>query len=747
MDILSLNGIWKLRGKPNNDTGNEILLDAYVPGCVQLDLSRAGYLPEDLYMGLNILQTQKYETWQWWYTRSFIAPETRERVFLVFEGVDCVAHYYLNGIKIGDSRNMFIAHEFEVGAYLQDGENTITVHIESPVLYAHKQDYCLNSFQSWNNAQAHSGIRQAPHCYGWDIMPRAVTCGLWREVRLEVRDAISFSQMYFCGTSNRWEFYYSLECAFSNLSDLEIELEGSCKDSHFLVRQPVKPFKTGSIPVAIPSPYLWWPYGYGEANIYDAKVRIYRKGVCVHEATTHFGIRDVVLERSDMTDGENGCFRFIVNGTEIMCKGTNWVPLDAFHSRDTERYAQALALVKDIGCNILRCWGGNVYEDTQFYDFCDRNGIMVWQDFSMACTVYPQDDDFASLIREEAQAVVRKLRQHPSIILWAGDNEVDILSYGVGLDPSANRLTRQVLPQVVHCNDKYRPYLASSPYVSEAVHHSGNLRNCPENHLWGPRDYYKSTYYKNHPAHFVSETGYHGCPALESIRKFITADKVWPYQNNDQWILHSSNQEGNDSRVMLMHKQVQQLFGEIPSTPEAYIAASQISQAEAMKYFIERIRIGRPQKTGIIWWNLLDGWPQMSDAVVDYYFTKKLAYSYIKRSQAPFAIIAGEPENHCISICACNDTLIKKTGKYRILDGDTDEELLNTNFSVEANSTTVIGHVPFSASEYRQLLIQWETDGEKGFNHYLAGHPPMNLQAYRAFIKKFHLQEDAACIF
>lgn len=741
MKFFSLNGTWALRGQPQEGIGSVIHLDANVPGCVQLDLSRAGYLPNDLYMGENILQTQQYESWQWWYERTFTAPEERENVFLVFEGVDCIAHYYLNGEKIGNSENMFIAHEFEISKHLKDGENILTVHIESPVIAAHSLDYTIDGFVTWNNAPAHTGIRKAPHSYGWDIMPRAVTSGLWREVRLEVRDSICFSQMYFCANTRGCDFLYELACKYSDLHNVEIELEGSCKDSRFYTRQALTQGKAGFLPVVIEKPYLWWPYGYGEANIYEAVVRIYKDSKPVHEVKTHFGIRDVVLDRSDITDGKNGRFRFLINGTEVMCKGSNWVPMDAFHSRDADRYSTALALAKDIGCNILRCWGGNVYENHCFYDFCDRNGIMVWQDFSMACAVYPQDARFEKLIRQEAQSVVRKLRQHPSIILWAGDNEVDVMSAEFGIDPAGNRITREFLPQAIRSNDKHRPYLPSSPYVSEAAYRSGSMRSCPEDHLWGPRDYFKSSFYKESPAHFVSETGYHGCPCLESIKKFITTDNVWPYHDNPEWILHSSDQRHNDYRVMLMEKQVRQLFGDIPTDPEAYIFASQISQAEAAKYFIERIRINRPCKTGIIWWNLLDGWPQISDAVVDYYYVKKLAYHYIKRSQAPFSIIAGEPDNWHITLYACNDTLTQKQGTYEVVDGQTEEVLLRGSFTANINAATPIGKLPVFFSDHKYLIISWVINGESGFNHYICGYPPLQLDTYRRFVENYRLRE------
>lgn len=740
METILLNGMWNLKGSRQGCTaGKEISLKAAVPGCVQLDLSRSGYLPEDLYMGENIREAEKYEDWQWWYERTFTCPKSKENVFLVFEGVDCIAHYYLNGKKIGDSENMFIAHEFEVGQYLKSGENTLTVHIESPVVAAHQMDYTAGNYITWVNPPVTTAIRKAPHSYGWDIMPRAVTSGLWRDVKLELRDRIRFSQLYFSTTATSCQLLYQLECKWSDLKDVELEVQGNCGNSEFYVRKKIASSKAGFIPLDIKDPKLWWPYGYGEANVYDAVAKIYSGGQLVHEEAAQFGLRTVELDHTDITDGKNGRFRFLINGTEIMCKGSNWVPLDAFHCRDTQRYDAALALVKDIGCNILRCWGGNVYEDHAFYDFCDRNGIMVWQDFSMACSLYPQDVRFEALIRHEAEAVIRKLRNHPSIILWAGDNEVDIMSVELGIDPSKNRITRDFLPEVVRQNDRTRPYLPSSPYVSEAVYNSGSLRNCPEDHLWGPRDYFKSSFYKDSPAHFVSETGYHGCPNLDSIKRFITPGKVWPYQNNSEWILHSSDQKGNDSRVMLMEKQIRQLFGQVPTDPEEYILASQISQAEAKKYFIERIRIGRPYKSGIIWWNLLDGWPQMSDAVVDYYFTKKLAYQYIKRSQAPFAIAADEVENWSIKVCACNDTLQDICGSFRVLDAETDAVLLESSFTALANATTVIGRLPVFYSDKNILIIQWNAEGNEGFNHYVCGYPPLSLRSYKRTMEKYGL--------
>lgn len=740
MRVISLNGIWSLSGKPQEGYDNGVkaeALEAHVPGCVQLDLSRCGILPEDLFMGENITATEAFENWEWWYTRTFTAPEERDDVYLVFEGVDCIAEYFLNGAKIGESENMLIAHEFEIGEYLAEGENTLSVHISSPTVAANKMSCDAASYLTWDGFAVDTLVRRAPHSYGWDIMPRAVTSGLWRDVRIEVRDSIRFEQLYCRTTECSCELLYEIRTPIDALSELEIELEGACKDSKFYARKKITRGKNGHISLKISDPLRWMPYGYGEPNVYDGEARIYRRGCLVHTERFSFGLRKAELDRTDITDGEHGQFRFLVNGVEIMCKGTNWVPMDAFHCRDAERYGAALEIIKDLGCNIIRCWGGNVYEDHSFFDFCDRNGVMVWQDFAMACHAYPCTERFKRLMDAEVEFIVRKLRNHPSIILWAGDNEVDVMNASSGIDPSTNVITREWIPAMIRRNDLDRPYLPSSPYVSPALYAEYSTEKLPEDHRWGPRDYYKSDFYRNLKAHFISETGYHGCPSVESIRKFITPERVWPYRNNPEWTLHSSNQEGKDHRVILMENQVRQLFGEVMSDIDDYVLASQISQAEAKKFFIEHMRVNRPRKTGIIWWNAIDGWPQMSDAIVDYFYNKKLAYYYVKTSQAPFVIAADEISNWQLPIVACNDTLREISGELKIIDAESSELLLKCDFTSPANTSTMIAALPIFYSEHRFFILEWRTDDGEGRNHYVCGYPPLSFDRYKSFLEKY----------
>ena len=191
--------------------------------------------------------------------------------------------------------------------------------------------------------------------------------------------------------------------------------------------------------------------------------------------------------------------------------------------------------------------------------------------------------------------------------------------------------------------------------------------------------------------------------------------------------------------MMLMDRQIREVFGAVPTHPEEFVLASQIIQAEANKFFIERMRTGRPLKTGIIWWNLLDGWPQFSDAVVDYYYTKKLAYHYIKCSQAPFALIAGEKNNWNLPIYACNDTLQPKEGHYEVIDAKTDAVLLSGEFKVAANSSSLIASCPLYHADQSCLVLRWKIGDETGLNHYLCAFPPLNLTDYKSILDKYHL--------
>lgn len=711
------------------------ILPCAVPGNFELDLHRNGIVGEPFH-GMNIAGLTKYERRHIWYFRRFVAEDLPGRdMQLVFEGLDCFADIYLNGRLIGSTDNMLIEHVLDVNGLLS-GENEILVHIRPAVVEAERFDY-PDSVVALGDFRESLYVRKAPHMYGWDIAPRAVSAGIWRSVSVQFRPKERLETVFL---ENHRVDVHSADLVLHYTARIdepcEISIDGSCGESIFSAESKAE--SDGTISLRLEKPKLWWVKGRGEPNLYDVTVTLTRNGQQLDQVRFTHGVKCVELLRTSVTDESGGGeFCFKLNGEKVFILGTNWVPADAYHSRDAERLPRMLEMVEDLGCNMLRCWGGNVYENDLFCDFCDRHGIMVWQDFTMACCLPPQDEDHQKRIAREVRSVVRRLRHHACLSLWSGDNEIDLCYAGRGRNPNENVLTRKVIPGVLREEDWVTPYIPSSPYMDEEGFKLGE-RFLPENHPWGPRDYYKSDYYTGVLCHFASEMGYHGCPDAESIRQFISPGKVWPYQDNEEWILHCTNPvPGVDHfsyRVELMAKQIEALFGVVPDNLDDFVFASQASQAEALKFFIETFRTGKWRRTGIIWWNLIDCWPQFSDAIVDYYFRKKLAYDVIKRLQQPLLLALREPKDGAQELVACNDTRERIALSYTITDADTSKILAEGTGTAAADAVTVLTRLPYSPSRQTLYLIEWNSTLGNSANHYLLGSPPFELHEYKKWL-------------
>lgn len=728
-------------------------LNATVPGNFELELEKANILPEIFY-GNNVLEVQNYEDAHLWYCKKFdYEKKENQKATLVFEGIDTFADIYLNGELLGQTENMFIAHKFDVTALLKE-QNEISIHIKPTCVEAQNLTIGAGSnvFLPYNAASL--PVRKAAHSFGWDIMPRAVSGGIWRDVYLNIDENIGTIEEIYPYTVRLWEnsakiWTYFKVSPSADIKNFEIKINGKLGDSTFSASQKLW-HNEGKVEFDVESPALWWPKNMGEANLYDFCVELWHGDKLCDTKTLKFGIRTVKLERTSLTDQNgNGEFKFYINGEPFFVMGTNWVPLDAFHSRDKERMEKSLELLDESGCNMVRCWGGNVYEDHNFFDYCDSHGIAVWQDFAMGCAMYPQNTEFCLKLQKEAEEVVKKLRHHASLVLWAGDNECDVSTYWSPLatDPNLNVLTRKILPEVVRQHDPVREFLPSSPYVDQTAYNQGayaasshNQYSLPEDHLWGPRDYFKGDYYRNAKSHFASETGYHGCPSPSSIKKFISPEKLWPPLGNDEWLIHAACMEkGTDNqyayRIPLMVSQVETLFGKVPDNLDDFSLASQISQAEAMKYFVERFRVGKWRRTGIIWWNLLDGWPQFSDAVIDYYYDKKLAFDYIKTSQLPVCLMFDEPKEGCLSLVAANEYRKPVDFCYTVKDLTDDVTVACGKAALGKNTSEVIGKIKFDDKKTHFYLIEWKFDGKKFKNHYISGNPPYDFEEYTKLAK------------
>jgi beta-mannosidase len=788
---ISLDGDWQLAFFPEADSpvrGPDDLaahapqmIAAHVPGNVELDMQAAGIIPEPFY-GSNIRRLREYEFHEWWYAREFELPTPpaplpateggdaaplpsqgmgwgRGSYDLIFAGLDTLATIWLNGIEVGRAANALIEHRFDVTGALRPGANCIVVRLGSAVNAARRFSYDAASM-SWEHREEGLFIRKAPHVWGWDIMPRAVSAGIWRSVWVEERPPVAVEQMYYWTVSINAEgatlgVRFQIRTDAATTDGYWLRFRGVCESHTFAFDWPLE-FIAGGCRIPVSDARLWWPKGYGEPALYTVTAQLLKDGQVVAERTDRIGIRKVAVDRTETAGAmwspeaaDGGVrrvdapadpashFLFRVNDVPIMVKGSNWVPLDAFHSRDAGRVERAVGLFADLGCNMIRCWGGNVYEDARFFDLCDEAGILVWQDFAFACCRYPQTEDFLAEVRREAEHVVVKLRNHPSLAIWCGDNEIDMAYVSDGLSPEHNRLTREVIPQVVHRLDPHRAFVPSSPYVPPSVGPVANAyHRTPEQHLWGPRGYFKSPFYTLHSAHFIGEQGYHGCPNVASIRRFISPEKLWPWDNNPEWqehaVYHWQHPTRDRDRIKLMANQVRELFGHVPDDLETFALASQITQAEAKKFFIEATRLRKWRTSGILWWNVIDGWPQFSDAIVDYYFGVKLAYHYIRRAQQPVSVIIGEPgPGKRLPVIVGNDSRADADVRYRVWDADSGETAAAGEFRSRANENWQVTTLRTYASDQRLYLIEWEIGGQKFGSHYLAGTPPFDLERYR----------------
>ena len=717
-------------------------IDATVPGNFELDLQREGIIG-DLFKGMATRDNQKWEIYYKYYYRKFNVEQT-ENQELVFEGLDTICDIYLNGEFLAHTDNCFVEHTFDVSKKLREGENEIFVKVSPTYYEALKYDYPLNTYSQPTTGES-LFIRKPGSAFGWDIMPRTLSCGIWRDVYLRERPKERINYVFV--STNSFEYHkVNLKIHLNAVIDWPygedkyyFELDAKCGDSRIYHKEQIR-FGKYLFHITADNPKLWWPKGSGDPNIYEAVGKLYKNDKVIDETEFHFGIRTVELDRTDRTDKEsNGEFVFKINGKKVFCKGSNWVPMDAYHSRDKERIPKALDMIEDLNCNIIRLWGGNVYEDDILFDICDRKGIMIWHDFGMACCNYPMTKEFQENIYTEIVKVVRRLRQHPSIILWNGDNECDYMASYIdyNLNPEDNVVTRELIPQILAQEDFTRPYLASSPYCKLNPFKYGDM--APEGHPWGPRDYFKGKYYFDQIYHFASEIGYHGMPNRESIEKFISKECLWP-MDNDEWKLHSSSPDLTKEftfRNELMVKQVRELFGTVPEDLDTFIKASQISQGEAKKFFIEMFRSDKWKKTGLIWWNLIDGWPQFSDAVVDYYYSKKPAYEYIKASQQDLICMFKEPYAWNIELVAVNDTFEDKKISYKVTDLKTGELICQGEDTALADSVTNFCLVPYTMSKKTIYLIEWTGDAE-GRNHYLYGQPTYDLDEYISLIKNVY---------
>lgn len=668
MNKISLNGNYKLYitdGKNSDFDGVGFdglgeVVDAIVPGNAELDLMRANMLP-DLYFADNIRKAEFLESKDFVYVKDFeFNSDNYRHRELVFKGVDTIAEYYLNGVKIGESENAFVEYGFSVDNVLKNGSNRLVVHIFSSVNHAKKYEYTPLNIGIYDGCYESLNIRKPASSFGWDILPRAVSAGIFRDVYIQEYSSVEITDVYVA--TNRLVDNLAILTVSVNArvadefsGKLTLKITGKCKDSEFSKICPFT-FTSKTVFPYVENPVLWYPCGYGSPDLYDVTVELVAGGKVLAQKSIRFGIRSVDVRYTEEI-GEDGNFQIFVNNEPIKVKGVNHTPIDVYHSKDKEKYADIVDGIKNMNCNFVRIWGGGIYEDDEFYSLCDEKGVMVWHDFMLACHMYPQTKEFSDKISFECKNVVERLRNHPSIIAWCGSNETDWMYTCIGLNPNDDKITRVVMKDVLSAVDPFRPFFPTTPYFSnEFIKKRGGVfyvdlaeiterrRPLPEEHYWWHRNDFLKFIDQNHK--FIMEIGFGGCNSREELNKYLP--KGWKFKDDKYWDCHSYPTE--DGRTTGLDY----LFDGVGDGDEELVSASRAYQAEAYKYVVERSRI-RPYFNGICLWNYRDGFPIFSSAFVGYDGDKRPAYFAVKNSYEPVQCIM-KYENGKVEVYIVNDT-------------------------------------------------------------------------------------------
>lgn len=615
-NTISLNGPWRLAcfDESGGDwsTPDALLtegareIEGHVPGEVHMDLLRAGMIA-DPHCAANADEVRWVEEKEWWYKRTFEVDEdlVHMRAFLEFDGLDTFATVFLNGEEVGRTANMFIPHRFDVGSLLRVGRNTVAVRFDP----------------------AKPGARKMRRALGSDRTPRFVGAGIWRDARLVSYDGVAIADVRIeteieGGYANVW---IAIEVENFTLREQPVSASivvarGGDREK-IEVLEEVPPFG-GVIEAAvrIEEPELWWPNGMGAADLYTCMVGLRVEGEVRDVFEQKFGVRSVRFVESDQQG--NKALTLLVNGERVFCRGANWAPSECFPSNVTaQRLRELVGLATRANVNMLRVRSGGVYESPEFYEACDELGIMVWQDFMFDRETCPDTEEFAAEAAREVRSVVKRLRNHPSIVVWDGDDEREIGGASAEQDRPGKRLFHEVIPNLLRGLDRMRPY---HPYGG----HDGENRldACLGDHTrWRhlieeERDL------------FVTGFGMQGPPMVESLRDFIPEDKLYP-PDNEVWEYCSKGSSHRQAPVDLARAMIGE-FG----TAEEFAAYGGILQGEFVKAQIEHYRREKWAISGALLRMLGDCRPAISSSIVDYYLRPKVAYYYAKRAFAPVIV-------------------------------------------------------------------------------------------------------------
>ena len=631
---------------------------AHVPGVVQTDLLKDGLIPDPFYQD-NDTKLQWIGLTDWEYRTTFEADAAtlgHDHVDLVFEGLDTYADVYVNDQAVLHADNMFRRWRVPVKGILKSGPNNLRVvfhsPIESMIPKVKALPYILPAISTAINTGNEENIatspytRKAPYQYGWDWGPRYVTEGIWRPIRVETWDALRIENFHvqqetITKTDAAVNAEFNIEAGRSTPASLEVTY-GPLADTAFpAVRQSVQlvpGLNRISVPIHIVNPKLWYPNGYGAQDRYQFSAVVRTGKDIAANAALKTGLRSIELRREVTKTGKS--FAFIVNGMPVFAKGADVIPFDSFPNRVTpEIHRQILESARDAHMNMVREWGGGYYESDDFYDICDELGILVWQEFMFGGDMVPGGAEFQNSVRQEAIDQVTRLRDHPSIVLWCGNNEIetgwvhwgDRQIFKESVSPADREkvwtdyvvLFHGILAQVVAQYGNPVPYWGSSP--------SANFENPPDSQTDGDMHYWQVWHalapiemYTQQFPRFMSEYGFQSFPEMRTIRTFAKPEDmdIRSATMRD----HQKNTGGNERILSYMLRWYPE-----PKDFASFVYLSQVLQAEAIKVGAEHLRRQMPNTMGSLYWQLNDCWPVASWASIDYYGRWKALQYYARR--------------------------------------------------------------------------------------------------------------------
>jgi beta-mannosidase len=629
-------------------------IPATVPGCIHTDLINVGLISD-----ISIDGREVDQMWIWRtdsvYRTKIPRNALNRHATLKFHGLDTIASIYINGKLELSTKNMHRSYELEISNQLREGDVELEIHFKAPLTDAEEQVEQLGLYPRPYD-MPYNYQRKMACSYGWDWGPVTISSGIWKKVELIEWNVAFLSSVAI------------LPSVESNIPKLTIrplligETEGlsvqvRVLDGDEIIASKAFPAKSPKYEFDLPDARLWQPRGRGEQKLYNVEVTLLHGEEMLQVQSKRVGFRTVELDTSVINSLEypgKHLFAIKVNGLRLWIRGANWIPDDPFPMRVTrERYEQRIKDMLEVNINGIRVWGGGIYESEDFYNFCDQEGIVVWQDFLFACAAYPETPEMFDEIELEVEEAVRRLENHVSLVIWCGGNEcLEGFQYwgwqaALAGRPWGETFYRRTIPTVVQEFDGSRPYIPGSPFSS----HSDDTKSFDSgtNHIWDVWNELGYERYEQYTPSFAAEFGFNGPGSWSMLTKAIGKGTL--DSKDSDVAIHQKAFDGMSKVAAGLTRE----FANPPSTGVAWYFAAALDQARAVEIGLKHFRSLYEVCSGAILWQFNDMWPAISWAVLDYTGFRKLAWHAMKAAYQPRTISIGRVDQGA-QLTIINDT-------------------------------------------------------------------------------------------